>query len=184
MFADEDDDTKLHSGVAKSNSVPPQELFHEQVILFEGLPTLHSLTGEGMASLSNATAIPIAKNVAEKRAEQQKLNDQWRHLIENYQVPLNINEAGDDDDGAGSSGVQYGQGQNDAMVTGSPQGPQSETRVQKKITRGGEVSSHIYLFPGSVKQLHPEFDSVIWLLLKTDPYAIVVLATVRTGMTL
>jgi hypothetical protein len=41
--------------------------------------------------------------------------------------------------------------------------------------------SHIYLFPGSVKHVHPEFDAAITLLLKTDPYAWIIIAVPRTG---
>lgn len=32
---------------------------------------------------------------------------------------------------------------------------------------------HIYLFPGSVFHIHPEFDAVLRLLLRTDPLAVV-----------
>ena len=32
---------------------------------------------------------------------------------------------------------------------------------------------HLYLFPASVKHMHPEFDSVLAILLKTDPHAMV-----------
>lgn len=42
-------------------------------------------------------------------------------------------------------------------------------------------SSHMYLFPGTVTHLHPEFDSVVTLLLKTDPMAIILVAVRRTG---
>ena len=41
--------------------------------------------------------------------------------------------------------------------------------------------THIYVFPGSVKHLHPEFDRAIDVILKTDPLAIVVLAVSRSG---
>ena len=42
-------------------------------------------------------------------------------------------------------------------------------------------SSHLYLIPCSVKQVHPEFDSALSILLQTDPQAVVVLAVPRTG---
>ena len=32
---------------------------------------------------------------------------------------------------------------------------------------------HVYLFPGSVASVHPEFDAAIKLLLRTDPMAVV-----------
>lgn len=41
--------------------------------------------------------------------------------------------------------------------------------------------THIYVFPGSVKHLHPEFDRAIDVILKTDPLAMVVLAVSRSG---
>lgn len=41
--------------------------------------------------------------------------------------------------------------------------------------------THIYLFPGSVKHWHPEFDRAIEVLFRTDPLAIVVLAVVKSG---
>ena len=41
--------------------------------------------------------------------------------------------------------------------------------------------SHIYHIPASVKNLHPEFDAAISIILKTDPKAIVVLAVERSG---
>lgn len=42
-------------------------------------------------------------------------------------------------------------------------------------------ASHLYLFSGSVRYLHPEFDSALGYLLKTDPKAIVVVATTGHG---
>lgn len=38
---------------------------------------------------------------------------------------------------------------------------------------------HYYIFPGSVKHVHPEFDPVLKILLNTDPNAVVLIATVR-----
>jgi hypothetical protein len=35
------------------------------------------------------------------------------------------------------------------------------------------IDTHLYIFPGSVKHMHPEFDSAISVLLKTDPFAYV-----------
>jgi len=40
---------------------------------------------------------------------------------------------------------------------------------------------HLYLFPGSVRHMHPEFDAVLEVLLRTDPAALVVLAVPRSG---
>ena len=40
---------------------------------------------------------------------------------------------------------------------------------------------HLYLFPGSIRHMHPEFDAVLDILLKTDPAALVVMAVPRTG---
>ena len=40
---------------------------------------------------------------------------------------------------------------------------------------------HLYLFPGSVRHMHPEFDAVLDVLLRTDPAALVVLAVPRSG---
>lgn len=42
-------------------------------------------------------------------------------------------------------------------------------------------SSHIYLFCGSVRYLHPEFDTALGYLLKTDPKAVVVVAAMGVG---
>jgi hypothetical protein len=42
-------------------------------------------------------------------------------------------------------------------------------------------SSHVYLFSGSVRYMHPEFDAALGFLLKTDPKAIVVVATTGVG---
>jgi len=42
-------------------------------------------------------------------------------------------------------------------------------------------SINLYLIPVSVKHIHPEFDAVIMLLLKTDPQAMIVLAVPWTG---
>jgi len=41
--------------------------------------------------------------------------------------------------------------------------------------------THVYLFPGSVKHLHPEFDSALVYLLKTDPLAMVIVTVPRTA---
>jgi hypothetical protein len=40
---------------------------------------------------------------------------------------------------------------------------------------------HLYLFPGSVRQMHPEFDQALYVLLKTDPAAMVLMAVPKTG---
>ena len=42
-------------------------------------------------------------------------------------------------------------------------------------------SSHTYLVPCSVKQIHPEFDAALSILLKTDPMAMIVIAVPRAG---
>jgi hypothetical protein len=41
--------------------------------------------------------------------------------------------------------------------------------------------SHLYLFPGSVRHMHPEFDQALYVLLKTDPQAVVLMAVPHTG---
>lgn len=40
---------------------------------------------------------------------------------------------------------------------------------------------HLYLFPGSVRHMHPEFDQALYILLKTDPAAMVIMAVPKTG---
>lgn len=40
---------------------------------------------------------------------------------------------------------------------------------------------HLYLFPGSVRHMHPEFDQALYILLKTDPAAMVVMAVPKSG---
>ncbi len=40
---------------------------------------------------------------------------------------------------------------------------------------------HLYLFPGSVRHMHPEFDHALYILLKTDPAAMVVMAVPKSG---
>ena len=42
-------------------------------------------------------------------------------------------------------------------------------------------NTHYYIFPGSVKHLHPEFDPVLKIILSTDPNAVILLAVVRAG---
>lgn len=42
-------------------------------------------------------------------------------------------------------------------------------------------STQLYLFPGSVKHLHPEFDAVLDILLRTDQNTVVVVSVPRTG---
>ena len=41
--------------------------------------------------------------------------------------------------------------------------------------------THVYVFPGTVRHLHPEFDAALSLLLRTDPVAVVVLAVPKVG---
>jgi hypothetical protein len=50
-----------------------------------------------------------------------------------------------------------------------------QTIMKKKYLLQLDNSSHVYLFPGSVKNLHPEFDQVIDVILKTDPTSLVFL---------
>ena len=41
--------------------------------------------------------------------------------------------------------------------------------------------THIYLFCGSVRYIHPEFDAALGFILKTDPKAVIVVATPGIG---
>jgi len=56
-------------------------------------------------------------------------------------------------------------------------------RGQNKLeySSGNNNNTHYYIFPGSVKHLHPEFDPVLKLILTTDPHAVILLAVVRVG---
>jgi hypothetical protein len=42
-------------------------------------------------------------------------------------------------------------------------------------------STHLYLFPGSVRHMHPEFDSALAILFKTDPNAVVSASLMRVS---
>lgn len=65
----------------------------------------------------------------------------------------------------------------------SPQVSKDEVRsiLQTRYLLPVNNQTHIYVFPGSVKHLHPEFDRAIDVILKTDPLAMVVLAVARSG---
>ena len=65
----------------------------------------------------------------------------------------------------------------------SPVLPREEVRalLQTRYLLPVNNQTHIYVFPGSVKHLHPEFDRAIDVILKTDPLALIVLAVVRSG---
>ncbi|CAE7842078.1 unnamed protein product, partial [Symbiodinium microadriaticum] len=41
--------------------------------------------------------------------------------------------------------------------------------------------SHIYIFPGSVRQVHPEMDAAISILLKTDHLAVIIFTAPLMG---
>jgi hypothetical protein len=56
--------------------------------------------------------------------------------------------------------------------------PLNHTHIKQSISPYGrqqqqQTPMHVYVFPGSVKHMHPEFDSAIAVLLRTDPYAFV-----------
>ena len=53
--------------------------------------------------------------------------------------------------------------------------------LQKKYLMPPASDVHLYLFPGSVRHMHPEFDAVLEVLLKRDAAAMVVLAVPRVG---
>ncbi len=53
--------------------------------------------------------------------------------------------------------------------------------LQENFLLPPENQSHIYLFPGTVHQFHPEMDASISLLLRTDPKALVIFATPLLG---
>lgn len=55
------------------------------------------------------------------------------------------------------------------------------TVLQERYLLPPENRTHLYLFPGAVRHLHPEFDETIAVLLRTDPIAIVILAVPRSG---
>ena len=53
--------------------------------------------------------------------------------------------------------------------------------LQTRYLLPANNQTHLYLFPGSVKHVHPEFDRAIDVILKTDPVAVVVFAVARSG---
>ena len=53
--------------------------------------------------------------------------------------------------------------------------------LQERYLLPPENRTHLYLFPASVRHLHPEFDGALAVLLRTDPFALVVLAVPRAG---
>jgi hypothetical protein len=50
-----------------------------------------------------------------------------------------------------------------------------------KYSSANNNNTHYYIFPGSVKHVHPEFDPVLKLILSTDPQAVILVAVVRVG---
>jgi hypothetical protein len=48
--------------------------------------------------------------------------------------------------------------------------------LQSRYLFPPQNTTHIYIFPGTIRHLHPEFDSALSILLKTDPMVMVVLA--------
>jgi predicted O-linked N-acetylglucosamine transferase (SPINDLY family) len=73
-------------------------------------------------------------------------------------------------------GLPYVSAQSPAMAT-------EEVRaiLQTRYLLPVNNQTHIYVFPGSVKHLHPEFDRAIDVILRTDPLALIVLAMARSG---
>ena len=54
-----------------------------------------------------------------------------------------------------------------------------QTRYLLQVGNG--TGARVYLFPQSVKHMHPEFDEAVEVILKADPLALVVLAVARAG---
>lgn len=54
-------------------------------------------------------------------------------------------------------------------------------KFQKYLLLPPQNRSNLYLFPGSVRQFHPEMDLAISILLKTDPLAIIIFTTPLMG---
>ena len=63
----------------------------------------------------------------------------------------------------------------------SGSGPEVWEKFQKFLLLPPENRSHLYLFPGSVRQFHPEMDQAVSIILKTDPLAIVIFTTPLMG---
>jgi hypothetical protein len=53
--------------------------------------------------------------------------------------------------------------------------------LQERLLLPNLNMTHVYLFPGSVKHLHPEFDAALIYLLKTDPLAMIIVTVARTA---
>ena len=45
--------------------------------------------------------------------------------------------------------------------------------LQTRYLFPSQNQTHLYIFPGGVRQLHPEFDSALSIMLKTDPLVMV-----------
>ena len=63
----------------------------------------------------------------------------------------------------------------------SGSGPEIWEKFQKFLLLPPQNRSNLYLFPGSVRQVHPEMDQAISILLKTDPLAIIIFTTPLMG---
>jgi hypothetical protein len=48
--------------------------------------------------------------------------------------------------------------------------------LQSRYLFPPQNTTHMYIFPGTIRHLHPEFDSALSILLKTDPMVMIVLA--------
>ena len=53
--------------------------------------------------------------------------------------------------------------------------------LQQRFLLPAANKIHMYLFPGTVRHLHPEFDAALGVLLRTDPLALVVVAVPKSG---
>ena len=70
---------------------------------------------------------------------------------------------------------------NGGSIQGNNHYPSLSSTLETRYLLPPQNSSHIFLIPCSVKQIHPEFDAAIAVLLRTDPLAIIVMAQAKTG---
>ena len=130
----------------------PQAIFHEQVVVLSGMPPIMRLKD----------ALPTS-NFYRNKNRMQLLS----HLESRYLLPT-----------ASSMGASAAHARTRSTPsTTSSSSTRSTSGSQSTIE--GTGNPHYYIFPGSVKHMHPEFDPVLKIILTTDPNAVILLVTIR-----
>ncbi len=134
-----------------------------KVLLLEGLPPLARMSSSSSSTAGASSSLS---------AQRQQRKEVRLLLSEKYLLPAISTAHLRRGRGLGV-GIGVGRDRGVGVGVGFDMDVEMDVEVGEDVSSGDSRGAHLYLFPGSVKHLHPEFDAVLLVLLRTDPQALV-----------